>query len=56
MCHIIFFTAETQEDILVLGGMINRKQKLLEATSTYPLEFDRPDIKSRQKIFLKPMS
>ncbi|WP_047418414.1 hypothetical protein [Cellulophaga sp. Hel_I_12] len=45
-----FYAAETKEDVLVLVDDLIEKQKLLEA-STYPLEFDRPDIKSRQKVF-----
>jgi len=43
------YSVDTKEDLtVVLEGLIE-KQKLLEE-STYPKEFDRPDIKSRQKI------
>lgn len=45
-----FYVAETKEDLTVLLEDLIEKQKLLEA-SAYPTEFDRPDIKSRQKMF-----
>lgn len=45
-----FYKAETKEDLVVLVDDLIEKQKLLEA-SNYPLDFDRADIKSRQKVF-----
>jgi hypothetical protein len=44
------YSAETKEDLVVVLEDLIEKQKLLE-TSTYPELFDRPDIKSRQKVF-----
>lgn len=44
------YTVENIEDLsLVLEDLIE-KQKLL-AASTYPVDFDEPQIKSRQKVF-----
>lgn len=45
-----FYRAETKEDLLVLVDDLIEKLKLLEA-SDYPEDFDRSDIKSRQKVF-----
>lgn len=45
-----FYSAKTKEDLTVLVDGLIEKQKLLEA-SGYPEEFNRPDIKSRQKVF-----
>lgn len=45
-----FYSAETEEDLTVLVDGLIEKQKLLEA-SNYPEQFNRPDVKSRQKVF-----
>lgn len=47
---ISFYSAETEEDLTVLIDGLIEKQKLLEA-SNYPEQFNRPDVKSRQKVF-----
>lgn len=44
------YTTDTKEDLVVVLEDLIEKQKLLEA-STYPEVFDKPDIKSRQKVF-----
>jgi hypothetical protein len=47
---ISFYSAETEEDLTVLIDGLIEKQKLLEA-SNYPEQFNRPDVKGRQKVF-----
>lgn len=44
------YSVETEEDLVVVLEDLIEKQKLLES-STYPELFNRPDIKSRQKVF-----
>lgn len=44
------YNAATKEDVVVVVEDLIEKQKLLEK-SIYPEAFDRPDIKSRQKVF-----
>lgn len=44
------YTTETNEDLVVVLEDLIEKQKLLEASS-YPEDFDKPAIKSRQKVF-----
>ena len=44
------YTTETKEDLVVVLEDLIEKQKLLEA-SAYPEVFDKPAIKSRQKVF-----
>lgn len=44
------YTVETKEDLVVFVEDVIEKQKLLEK-SVYPIAFNRPDIKSRQKVF-----
>lgn len=43
------YNVDTKEDLTVVIEGLIEKQKLLQA-SPYPVEFDRPDIKSRQTI------
>tara|TARA_R110002051_G_scaffold260554_1_gene320345 strand:- start:5367 stop:5861 length:495 start_codon:yes stop_codon:yes gene_type:complete len=44
------YNADTKEDLVVVLEDLIEKQKLLEK-SVYPEAFNRPDIKSRQKVF-----
>lgn len=43
------YGAENREDLIFVIEDLIEKQKLLEE-STYPIEFDKPQIKSRQKV------
>ena len=44
------YDTDTKEDLVVVLEDLIEKQKLLE-TSAYPEVFNKPDIKSRQKVF-----
>lgn len=44
------YRVENREDLSLVIEDLIEKQKLLE-TSDYPVEFDRPQIRSRQKVF-----
>ena len=46
---IVLYTSEYAEDLILVTEDMIEKQKELEASS-YPLEFDIPQIKGRQKV------
>tara|TARA_R110000868_G_scaffold73955_3_gene214032 strand:- start:2080 stop:2574 length:495 start_codon:yes stop_codon:yes gene_type:complete len=44
------YKADTKEDLIIVVEDLIEKQKLLEK-SVYPQTFNRPDVKSRQRVF-----